>query len=98
MKERKVKSMGYSDSRGFTNKYFNFQTLLIIFLAIPTIVVAILMSYVMYIAVRNNMDTLVAMITPSLLQILTYGTLAVVFVVIVMLLIAIVKFGGKAFR
>ena len=83
--------MGYYSDK----KYFNFSTLLLIFIAIPTVVVAILMSYVMYLAVMNNMNTLVSMITPNLLIVLTYGTLAVVLVVIIMLLIAIAKSGGR---
>ncbi|MFA4823653.1 MAG: hypothetical protein WC593_00695 [Methanoregula sp.] len=90
--------MNYSDRKVFTNKYLNFQTLLIIFVAIPTVVLAILMSYVMYLAVINNMNTLIAMITPNLLLVLTYGTLAVVIVVIGILLIAIAKAGQKIYR
>jgi hypothetical protein len=90
--------MNYSIGRGFTNKYVNFKTLLVIFIAIPTIVVAGLMSYVMYLAVVNNLNTLIAMITPGLLTILMYGTLAVVAVVILVLLIAIVKGGERLYR
>ena len=59
--------MNYSYQKVFTNKYLTFQTLLVIFVAIPTVALAILMSYVMYLAVINNMNTLIAMITPDLL-------------------------------
>ena len=90
--------MNYSDSRGFASKYINFKTLLVIFVAIPTVVVAGLMSYVMYLAVVNNLNTLIAMITPGLLTVLMYGTLAVVAVVILVLLIAIVKAGERLYR
>lgn len=90
--------MNYSDSRGIASKYFNFKTILLIFVAIPTVVVAVLMSYVMYLAVVNNLNTLISMITPGLLTVLMYGTLAVVIVVILVLLIAIVKYGERLFR
>jgi hypothetical protein len=90
--------MSYSESRAFASKYINFKTLLVIFVAIPTVVVAGLMSYVMYLAVVNNLNTLIAMITPGLLIVLMYGTLAVVVVVILVLLIAIVKAGGRLYR
>lgn len=90
--------MSYSNNQGFANKYFNFKTLLIIFVSIPTVVLAVLMSYVLYLAVKNNMDVLISMITPNLLIILTYGTLAVVAVVIIILIIAIAKAGEKLYR
>jgi hypothetical protein len=96
--KKKVTPMNYSDSRGFASKYINFKTLLVIFVAIPTVVVAGLMSYVMYLAVVNNLNTLIAMITPGLLTVLMYGTLAVVAVVILVLLIAIVKAGERLYR
>ena len=85
--------MKYYDNNSFTKKFFNFRTVLLIFISIPTVVLALLMSYVLYIAVEKNRDTLVSMITPLLLQLLTYGTLAIVFTVIVMLIIAIAKYG-----
>ena len=87
--------MNYSGKGAFANKYFNFRTLLLIFVSIPTVVLAGLMSYVMYLVVINNINTLVSMITPNLLVVLMYGTLAVVAVVILILLIAIVKAGGR---
>lgn len=98
MTKKKVTLMNYSDSRGIASKYFNFKTILLIFVAIPTVVVAVLMSYVMYLAVVNNLNTLISMITPGLLTVLMYGTLAVVIVVILVLLIAIVKYGERLFR
>ena len=86
------------DRRGIASKYLNYRTLLFIFVAIPVIILAILMSYVMYLAVSNNLNTLVSMITPGLLLVLTYGTIAVVIVVIVMLLYAIVKYAKHNIR
>jgi heme/copper-type cytochrome/quinol oxidase subunit 2 len=56
------------------------------------------MSYVMYLSVSNNLNTLVSMITPGLLFVLTYGTLAIVVVVIVLLLFAIVRYGKHNIR
>jgi uncharacterized BrkB/YihY/UPF0761 family membrane protein len=90
--------MAYYERRGIAGKYLNYKTLLFIFVAIPVIVLAILMSYVMYLAVTNNLNTLVSMITPGLLFVLTYGTIAVVIVVIVMLLYAIVKYAKYNIR
>ncbi len=86
------------DRRGIASKYLNYRTLLFLFVAIPVVVLAILMSYVMYLAISNNLNTLITMITPGLLLVLTYGTLAVVIVVIVMLLYAIVRYGKHNLR
>ena len=96
--KKKVRPMNYSGKGAFANKYFNFRTLLLIFVSIPTLVLAGLMSYVMYLVVINNINTLVSMITPNLLVVLMYGTLAVVAVVILILLIAIVKAGGRLYK
>ena len=86
------------DRRGIVSKYLNYRTILFIFVAIPVVVLAILMSYVMYLAVSDNLNTLISMITPGLLFVLTYGTLAVVIVVIIMLLYAIVKYAKHNIR
>jgi len=86
------------DRRGIASKILNYRSLLFIFVAIPVVVLAILMSYVMYLAVSNNLNTLISMITPGLLLILTYGTLAIVVVVIGILLYAIVRYGKNNIR
>jgi len=90
--------MSYSDSRGFASRYLNFRTLLVIFITIPTVVLAVLLSYATYLIVINNMNTLVSITTPDLLVVLHYGVLAVVVVVILTLLFAIFKAGGRLYR
>lgn len=95
---KKLHIMSYSDSRGFASRYLNFRTLLVIFITIPTVVLAVLLSYATYLIVINNMNTLVSITTPDLLVVLHYGVLAVVVVVILTLLFAIFKAGGRLYR
>jgi hypothetical protein len=81
----------------YYQRYLNFETLLKIIIAIPSIALAFFVTYIVYLVVNRNTETIVNLVTPHLITVIVWGVVISVITVFAMVIWGVYKLGRRTF-